>query len=410
MNLSRARPRRLPRTSREFRTLRPKIRARRTHGEEARASFIELFFDLVFVLVVTQLSALLLDDVSLDGAARMTFLLLVAWWAWVYTTWTTNWFDPDTLEMRTVLLVGMIAGMLGAIAIPDAFGDRAWLLVIGYVGLQVIRNTFAVLATDAADSLYRPLVRFLRWNLVVAVFWALGALLDGQARIAVWSGALALDYAGPFLGHWTPGLGRSTALDWHLVPSHFAERIYLFVIIALGESILATGTTAARLELTPARLLAVVVAIVVAAAFWWLYFDYHAQRAGEELRRAGNERGRLGRDLTYVHVPLIAGIIVAAVGSHLVVAHPGERLEGPELVVLAAGPVLYLLGGLGLKLRIAGVVATQRIGAAALICVATALGAELPALAVWVAALAVLVVLAALETQERFRDAVQRSV
>ena len=146
-----------------------------------------MFFDLVFVLVVTQLSALLLDDVSLDGAARMMFLLLVAWWAWVYTTWTTNWFDPDTLEMRTVLLVGMIAGMLGAIAIPDAFGDRAWLLVIGYVGLQVIRNTFAVLATDAADSLYRPLVRFLRWNLVVAVFWALGALLDGQARIAVWS-------------------------------------------------------------------------------------------------------------------------------------------------------------------------------------------------------------------------------
>ena len=125
MNLSRARPRRLPRTSREFRTLRPKIRARRTHGEEARASFIELFFDLVFVLVVTQLSALLLDDVSLDGAARMTFLLLVAWWAWVYTTWTTNWFDPDTLGMRTVLLVGMIAGMLEPIAIPDAFGDRA---------------------------------------------------------------------------------------------------------------------------------------------------------------------------------------------------------------------------------------------------------------------------------------------
>ncbi len=397
-----------PATYRGRRSLRPKIRARRTHDEEARASFIELFFDLVFVLVVTQLSALLLDDLSLNGAARMMFLLLVAWWAWVYTTWTTNWFDPNTFGMRAVLLVGMIAGMLGAIAIPDAFGDRAWLLVTGYVGLQVIRNTFVLLATDPADSLYRPLVRFLRWNLVVAVVWALGALLGGDARIVAWGAALTLDYVGPFLGHWTPGLGRSTALDWHLVPSHFAERIYLFVIIALGESILATGTAAARRELTPARLLAVVVAIVVAATFWWLYFDYHAQRAHEELRRAGNERGRLGRDLTYVHVPLIAGIIVAAVGSELVVAHPGEQLGRPELVVLATGPVLYLLGGLGLKLRIAGVVATQRIGAAALICVAAALGAELPALAVWLTILAVLVVLAALETQERFREAVQR--
>jgi low temperature requirement protein LtrA len=387
------------------------IQARRQHSdEEARASFMELFFDLVFVLVITQLSGLLLGEPSLRGAAKMLFLLLVAWWAWIYTTWTTNWFDPDTIPMRFVLLVGMVASMLGAIAIPDAFGERALLLVVGYVGLQVVRNTFVLLATEKSDRLYLPLLRFWRWNARVAVLWLVGAFLDDEARIAVWIVALALDYVGPFVGHWTPGLGRSAAVDWHLIPSHFAERIYLFVILALGESIILTGRTASQLSLTLPRLFALLAAIGITAALWWLYFDYHAHRARQELARAGDERGRLGRDLTYVHVPIIAGIIVAAVGNELVVAHPGDELAGHELVLLAAGPVAYLLGGLLLKLRVVGVLATQRLLAAALVCGAAALGVALPALAVSGIVLGVLVVLAMLETQERFREAMQVAV
>ena len=385
------------------------VQSRRRHDDEnARASFMELFFDLVFVLVVTQLSALLLHDLSLRGAAEMLFLLLVAWWAWVYTTWTTNWFDPDTLPVRLVLVVGMVAAMLGAIAIPDAFGDRALLLVVGYVGLQVVRNTFVLLATDPDDPLALPLSRFWRWNAAVGLLWLAGAFLEGEARIAVWIVALVLDYAGPFAGHWSPGLGRTAAVDWRLVPSHFAERIYLFMIIALGESIVATGTTAASLDPTAWRIGAIVVAVLLTACFWWLYFDYHARRAEEELERAGDERGRLGRDLTYIHVPLVAGIIVAAVGNELVVAHPEARLGGRELVALAAGPVLYLLGSVALKVRILDLVATQRVAGALLVCGAVALGTVLPALVVWCLVLAIFVALAVLERQARFREAVQR--
>jgi low temperature requirement protein LtrA len=254
------------------------------------------------------------------------------------------------------------------------------------------------------------LLRFWRWNARVAVLWLVGAFLDDEARIAVWIVALALDYVGPFVGHWTPGLGRSAAVDWHLIPSHFAERIYLFVILALGESIILTGRTASQLSLTLPRLFALLAAIGITAALWWLYFDYHAHRARQELARAGDERGRLGRDLTYVHVPIIAGIIVAAVGNELVVAHPGDELAGHELVLLAAGPVAYLLGGLLLKLRVVGVLATQRLLAAALVCGAAALGVALPALAVSGIVLGVLVVLAMLETQERFREAMQVAV
>jgi low temperature requirement protein LtrA len=387
------------------------IRARRSHSEqEARASYMELFFDLVFVLVITQLASLLYNDLTLDGAAEMLFLLLMAWWAWIYTTWTTNWFDPDTVAVRLVLVVGAVAGMLGAVAIPGAFGDRAALLVVGYVALQVVRNTFVVLATDADDPLYLPLVRLWGWNAAVGLVWLAGLLFDDEARVVVWVVALALDYAGPFFGHWSPRLGRSAAVDWELVPSHFAERLHTFVIIALGETIVATGLTASKLDLNGARLLALVVAVVLAASFWWLYFDYHAKRAEEELARRGNERGRLGRDLTYVHVPIIAGIIIAAVGSELVVAHPGDRLSTPELVTLAAGPMVYLLGGLALKLLVLRVVATQRIVAAALVAAAVLLGTVASALTVWSVVLVILVVLAVLETRARFREAMQVAV
>jgi low temperature requirement protein LtrA len=387
------------------------IRARRQHtDEEARASYMELFFDLVFVLVVTQLSALLLRDPSLHGALKMFFLLLVAWWAWIYTTWTTNWFDPDTIPMRLVLLIGMVAAMLGAIAIPDAFGERALLLVVGYVGLQVVRNTFVLLSTETGDRLYLPLLRFWRWNAAIGVLWLVGAFLHGSARVAVWVVALVLDYLGPFAGHWWPGLGRSAAVDWELIPSHFAERLYLFVMIALGESIVATGSIASHRAMTPPRLVALLAAIFITAALWWLYFDYHADRAREELAAAGDERGRLGRDLTYVHVPIVAGIIVVAVGNELVVANPWKKLPGHELVLLAAGPVLYLLGGLALKLRVLGVIATQRLVAVALVCGTAALGNALPALAVWGIVLGIFVALASLETQERFRGVMQVAV
>ena len=220
---------------------------RRPDGEEWRASWFELFFDLVFVLVVSQLSGELVSNLTLSGALETLFLLLMAWWAWIYTTWTTNWFDPDTGPMRILLTIGMFGCLLGAVAIPEAFGDRALLLVLGYATIQLVRNLFVVVACERDDPLRPALQRVLAWSLWVAPLWIIGALLEGDARIAIWIVALVADYAGPVVGHWIPGLGRSRPSQWELEPSHFAERLLLFLIIALGEVIVAMGRVAAEL-------------------------------------------------------------------------------------------------------------------------------------------------------------------
>jgi low temperature requirement protein LtrA len=373
---------------------------RRLPHEERRVTSAELFFDLVFVFVVTQLASRLVHELTLGGAVRTGLLLLAAWWAWVYTAWATNWFDAGTLVVRAVLMVALVAGLLGAISIPEAFGDRALLLVAGYIGIQVLRGIFVVIAMHPSDPLYRPVVRILGWTLAVAPLWVAGLLVDDNARVAVWGAALALDYAGPLFGHWLPGLGRTQPNEWHLEPSHFVERLELFLIIALGESIVAAGATTSSLEPTLIRLTAMLVSVLITAAFWWLYFDFHAGRTLERLRMAGDERGRLGRDLSYLYVLLVAGIIVAAVGNELVIAHPGQQRHGAELVAIAAGPILYLLGSVALKIRVLGVQWTRRFGAALVIGVATALGAQLPGLALWAIVLTILAGLAAVEGVE----------
>jgi low temperature requirement protein LtrA len=366
-------------------------RARRTpDGTEWRASWFELFFDLVFVLVVSQLSALLVANLTLAGAGETLFLLLVAWWAWIYTTWTTNWFDPDSAPIRLALVAGMFASMLGAIAIPDAFGERALLLVAGYVAIQLVRNACAVAAADTRDPLRPALVRILVWTLWVAPLWLAGALLDGEARVVVWVVALAADYLGPAVGHWNPVLGRSRPQEWDLEPGHFSERLMLFLIIALGEVVVAVGRAAAELSLTPARLAAVVVCFGIAAALWWLYFDFHAERTLHGLKAAEGQRARLARDLSYLFVPLTAGIILCAVANEFVIAHPTEELGARELAVLAAGPLVYLLGSIGLKLRIIGGLWERRAVASVLVVAAGAAGAVLPAVACWALMLAIL--------------------
>ncbi|MCW3003398.1 MAG: hypothetical protein JWQ20_2696 [Conexibacter sp.] len=360
----------------------------------------ELFFDLVFVFVVTQLSARLVHDLTAAGAAKTMFLLLAAWWAWMYTTWATNWFDAETVVVRGILLLAMVAGLLGAISIPEAFGARAPLLVAGYVGIQLLRNLLVVLVTAQDDPLRRPLERILVWSSAITPLWVAGVFLDDRWQLACWSLALALDYAGPLVGHWAPGLGRSQPGDWNLEPSHFVERLELFLIIALGESIVAAGGTASALQPTAERLAALLVSMLMTGVLWWLYFDFHAGRTLDRLRGAGHDRGRLGRDLSYLYVLLVAGIIFVAVGNELVIAHPGQQRHGAELAAIAAGPVLYLMGSVALKIRVLRVRWDRRFGAAVLVVVATVLGGRLPGLALWSVLLAILAALAAVEAVE----------
>jgi low temperature requirement protein LtrA len=277
----------------------------------------------------------------------------------------------------------MLLSLLLAVAIPDAFGDRALLFAGSYVGIQVGRHTFLAFATAERGSLERERAeRILIWFVAAGVFWLAGAFADGSARSVLWLLALAIDYAAPSVLYWIPGRRRLTHETWEVETSHFAERFQLFVIIALGESIVLTGATTAELDLDLATLTAFALAFVSTAALWWLYFDYVARIA--ELRLANApDRTRLARDgYTYLHAVLIAGVILSAVGNELVIAHATERLDTPELVVVAAGPALYLLGHVLFRLRMAGSLSWKRsLGAAG--CVAVGfVGAVVPALVV----------------------------
>jgi low temperature requirement protein LtrA len=210
--------------------------------------------------------------------------------------------------------------------------------------------------------------------------------------------ALVLDYAGPLAGHWAPRLGRSVPADWELVPSHFSERLQLFVILALGETIVAAGVSASELEMDATRIAAVVVSFGVSVAFWWLYFDYHAEGVARELQARDAERGRLGELLSYLHVPIVAGIIVSAVAAELVIAHPGERLHIDEMLPLAAGPALFLVGSVFFKASVLHAQWRQRLVAAVVILVITLSGVFATALAAWSLVLIVLVGVALYET------------
>ncbi len=356
---------------------------RRVPGEEQHASSLELFYDLVFVLAVTQVSHLLLDDLTWRGAARSLLVLLVVWWAWNYTTWVTNMLDPDSVVVRLLVLAIMFASLVMAVAIPQAFGSRALLFVGAYVAIQVGRHAFLAFVVAGRGSPERePAARILTWFVASGVFWLAGGLASGPARIALWLVALGIDYVAPLVLYWVPGRAALEPTAWEVETSHFAERFQLFVIIALGESIVVTGATTSQLPLDGARLTAFGFAFLSTAALWWLYFDYVAAIAQRRLELSP-DRTTLARDgYTYLHVVLVAGVIVSAVGDEIVILHPAERLPSAELVAVVAGPAIYLLGHTLFRLRMAGSVSGKRLSGAIACVIVGLLGTVAPALVV----------------------------
>jgi low temperature requirement protein LtrA len=368
-----------------------RFQRRRSPGEEQRATTLELFYDLVFVFAITQVSHILLDDLTWRGAGRALLALLVVWWAWNYTTWVTNELDPDSVIVRLLLLGLMFASLLMAVAIPEAFGDRSLLFAGSYVAIQVGRHTFLTFASAAPGTIERERAgRILAWLSAAGVLWLAGGLADGSARTLLWLAALAIDYTGPLVLYWVPGRPVLTGATWEVETSHFAERFQLFVIIALGESIVITGATTAELHLDAARIAAFGLAFLATAAMWWLYFNYVAAIAQRRLATAP-DRTRLARDgYTYLHAVLVAGIILGAVGDELVIAHPTEVLPAAEVVAVVAGPALYLLGHTLFRLVMAGSLSVRRL-TGALACAGLGLcGAFTPALALAALLVAVL--------------------
>jgi len=312
--------------------------------DSGKVGMVELFFDLVFVFAVTQLSHSLLAHLTVGGAVQVALLMVAVWWVWIFTSWVTNWLDPEQLPIRLGLFGLMVAGLLLSSSTPQAFGERGLLFAGAYVLMQVGRTAFAIWAVRGeALNLTRNFQRILAWMLFSALFWIGGALLQGHQRLLLWALALLIELVSPSLYFWVPGLGRSTLKDWNVEGNHMAERCGLFVIIALGESLLVTGATFAELAWSVQGLLAFVVAVLGSIAMWWVYFDSGAERAHHRIAHS-DDPGRQARiAYTYLHVLIVAGIIVSAVADELVLVHP-DHASAAGIIVIIGGPWLFLLG------------------------------------------------------------------
>jgi low temperature requirement protein LtrA len=304
----------------------------------------ELFFDLVFVFAVTQLSHALLADLTPLTALRLAVLLPAVWWVWIYTSWTTNWLDPERIPVRTCLFALMICGLTLASSIPKAFDSRGLIFAGSYVAMQLGRTIFVLWAVRKAPlTMQRNLQRVFVWLVYGAVFWIVGGFSDASVRAGWWIAALATELIAPVVFFWVPGLGRSAITDWDIDGGHMAERCALFVIIALGESLLVTGATFAAEVWTGVSSIAMLASVFSAIAMWWIYFDSGAERAQHRIVHSDTPGRQARVAYTYLHLLIVAGIILSAVGDELVLAHPEHTSSFGALVILL-GPALYVLG------------------------------------------------------------------
>ncbi len=326
----------------------------------------ELFFDLVYVFAVTQLSHLLLDHQTMRGALETTILLAAVWWAWNYTAWATNWIDPDQSLVRALLLALMLLSLIMSAAIPEAFHGRGMEFAAAYVAMGVLRGGFMVYALRGS-RMGRNYAQLTAWTAIAGVAWIAGALVDGDARVALWILALLLDYAAPLHGFHLPLAGRTPTRDWTLAGGHLAERGQLVILIALGESLLAVGATFSELESSLTVTLAFVVGFLMSVSLWGVYFIRLAEEGARAVASAVDPTRVARSAYAYAHGIMVGGIIVAAVGIDLAIAHPTGVTRTATAATILGGPGLYLLGNALFNWSLTGVPPTSRLAGVAVL-------------------------------------------
>ena len=321
----------------------------------SRVTYAELFFDLVFVFAVTQISHTLLGRFTPLGALQTTLLFLAVWWVWVFTTWITNWLNPERTPVRILLFLMMLGGLVLSTSIPQAFEARGLWFASAYAAMQVGRTLFWLASIPPErDALRWNAIRILAWLSASAVFWILGGFAHGKMRLYLWGVALAIEYVSPLARFWIPKYGASSIEDWYVEGGHIAERCAGFIIIALGEAIVVNGATFADLHWTATTVGAFASAFLASIAMWWIYFHKGAD-AGSELISKSGESGRLARSAyTYLHMPIVAGIILSAVADDLVLTHPTGHSDIRTVVSAIGGPLLFLVGTILFKYTIRG--------------------------------------------------------
>ena len=329
----------------------------RTHAphQHSRVTYAELFFDLVFVFAVTQISHTLLGRLTPLGLAQTTLLFLAVWWVWVYTSWITNWLNPELTPVRILLFSLMLGGLVLSTSIPLAFESRGLWFAVAYAAMQVGKTVFLWVSTPRSRTPARlNAVRITAWLSASAIFWIAGGLAEGQARVLLWALALVIEYLSPAVRFWIPKYGASEVADWVIEGGHMAERCAGFIIIALGESIVVTGATFAELPWSFETAAAFASAFVGSLAMWWIYFHKGAEAGSEQISRS-SEPGRLARlAYTYLHMPIVAGIIISAVADELVLKHPSGHSSLATVLSAIGGPLLFLVGTILFKHTIRG--------------------------------------------------------
>jgi low temperature requirement protein LtrA len=365
-------------------------------GDVERVTPLELFFDLVFVLAITQCSALMVHEPTWAGLAKGLLVLGMLWWSWVGYAWLTSVVDPEEGTVRLALFAAMAAMLVVSLCVPGAFGDNALLFAGAYAAFRIAHIWLFVVASRDDAQLRRSVGLLAVGTAIGSGLLVVAAFADGLIQGGLWALALVLDMGGPFI---------FDASGWKLEPGHFAERHGLIVLIALGESIVAIGA-GAQVGVSAGVVVAAVICTAVAAALWWLYFDVVALVAARRLSNAapGKERNEIARDsFSYLHFPMVAGIVLVAVGFEETLVAVGEHLHLVPVTALLGGVALYLLAHVAFRWRNVHRFSLQRLIAAGVCLALIPVGLELPALATLSLLAAVLVILI-VDERRRFAE------
>jgi low temperature requirement protein LtrA len=350
---------------------------------EQRVTPLELFFDLVFVFGFTQVTTVLSDDPTWGGLGHGLLILAALWWAWAAYAWLTNTVDPGEDAVWGAMLFAMAAMFVAALAVPEAFDRHGVVFGVAFLIVNVVWLTLYALAARGDRDLLAAILRNAPWALAGAALIVAAGFVHGGLKPMLWLAALAVGLFGPLLG------GIS---GWRVQPAHFVERHGLIVIIAIGESLIAIGLGARSTEIGTGMIVAAVLGLVVTTSFWLAYFDFFPIRGQQMLAdRSGAQRTALARDAyTYLHLPMVAGIVLFAFAMKTTLAHVGDELDTIPALGLCGGPALYLLAYVALRLRVSRTLGRGRLIAAVAcallfpIAVVVAIFAPLVA-AVWVA-------------------------
>jgi len=358
---------------------------------------LELFFDLVYVFTVSQLAHHLLGHVDARGMTETLVLTLAVMYAWFMTVWTSNWLDADRRPVRLMLLCVMFASLVMSTSVGEAFGDRAWLFVAGYLAIQIGRTTFAVWAFRG-HRLHRHFVNALVWEIGTGFIWIAGIAADGDARLAIWAAATLISYGGVIAGHPLPGRRSPFTTDSQIYAEHLLERFRLFFLIALGETVLTLGNAFAGEPVAADRLLVLAVAFVGSVALWWCYF-HRAEEIGVRAVQDTDSPSRLVGWGNYTLIAMVIGIVAIAVGDELAIAHPDGSIDFAEAVLVFGGPAIFLLAQLGFMRKATGSAPRSRSLACLALIVLALVTAPLSLLAAVIAATAVLVAVAVADSR-----------